>query len=204
MLPMAERDYLTPREVARLAELSHMSIHRYLRQGRLKAWATPGGFLRIRKPEVAAFLRQRGLPVPRELDTKVRVFIVDDDAMVRRALRSVLRAAPFPIAATEFEVPERALVAIGADKPDVVLLDANMPGLNGVELCKAIRANPLTSHVIVIGISGFREKYRDAFVAAGLDAFIEKPFDGKVVVPLIQLLLAKAHGPGRVQLGGHG
>jgi CheY-like chemotaxis protein len=69
------------------------------------------------------------------------------------------------------------LARIGTFRPDVVLLDLRLPGLDGAELCRAVRADPATREVRILAMSALPDhEARERMLAAGADAFLAKPF----------------------------
>src|SRR5437879_2100049 len=69
--------------------------------------------------------------------TGASILIVDDEAQIRRVLRSTLSSQGYVI--MEAKTGEEAVEALRKEKPDLVLLDVNMPGIGGIEACREIR-----------------------------------------------------------------
>lgn len=122
---------------------------------------------------------------------KPSVLIVDDDAVMRFILKGILRDADYEIAG-EASSGEAALVACRQFCPDVVLLDIEMPGMNGMEVLHDIRKGFPTIKVIMISASVTQDRVQDA-VASGAAGFIVKPFKAGRVLDDIKVALAK-HG----------
>jgi putative two-component system response regulator len=107
--------------------------------------------------------------------TGQRVLVVDDESQCSRLLVRLLTP--------EFHVDvaadgETALTAMNLTPPDIVLLDVGLPGMNGIEVCRAIKravTTRLTPVVLVTGQGG--REHRLAGIDAGADDFLEKPFD---------------------------
>lgn len=101
------------------------------------------------------------------------VMVVDDELLQRRLLRTALVARGFEV--SEAASGEQALAAIGAEPPEVMLLDLNLPGMGGLEVCRAIREH---SQVPIIIVS-VRQSARDKVAAldSGADDYVVKPFD---------------------------
>ena len=82
---------------------------------------------------------------------------------------------------------EAALAKLEKSVPDIVLLDVMMPGIDGIEVCKCIRANPKMENVKVIMVSG---KSMQSDIQAGMDAganhYVSKPFDMTKLVDLVE------------------
>jgi len=108
------------------------------------------------------------------------VLVVDDEPQLRRAMKATLTDIGYCV--IEAKTGEEALERIRADAPDLVLLDLNMPGIGGLETCRAIRE---TSDLPVIVLS-VRDTERDKVqvLDAGADDYVTKPFG-------IQELLAR-------------
>ena len=98
--------------------------------------------------------------------------MVDDEPRIRRIMRTTLTAAGYEI--DDAKTGEEALEKLRAFRPDLILLDVNMPGMSGLEACRAIRAD---SEVAVIMLT-VRNSERDKVDAldAGADDFVTKPF----------------------------
>jgi two-component system KDP operon response regulator KdpE len=101
-----------------------------------------------------------------------KVLIVDDEPQVRRALRAILTSQGCNV--VEVRDGEEALEEIKADPPDLVLLDINMPGIDGFETCRRIRE---ASEVPIIMVT-VRGSEQDKVLAldAGADDYLVKPF----------------------------
>jgi DNA-binding NarL/FixJ family response regulator len=95
---------------------------------------------------------------------RVRVFVVDDDRRFREALAELLRAHNLDIAGTATG-EEKAVEAIGAAEPDIVLMDIQMPGLGGVELTRRLRAAAPSARVLMLTVSAADEDVLTAMLA---------------------------------------
>lgn len=120
--------------------------------------------------------------------TNSRILVVDDEPQLRRALRSTLSALGFIVG--DAETGEAALGKLREEKFDLVLLDINMPGLSGIETCRAIRAR---SDVSVLMLT-VRDRSEDKIQAldAGADAYVTKPFDVNELLARIRATLRRA------------
>jgi two-component system KDP operon response regulator KdpE len=108
------------------------------------------------------------------------ILVVDDEPQLRRAMKATLTDLGYSV--IEAKTGEDALELLRTESPDLVLLDLNMPGIGGLETCRAIRE---TSEVPVIVLS-VRNSERDKVqvLDAGADDYVTKPFG-------IQELLAR-------------
>jgi len=108
----------------------------------------------------------------------MRVLIVDDTAQVRQGLRTLLplagEAAGLPLEiAGEAGTGREAIVQAAALSPDVVLMDLEMPELDGYAATQAIKAGRFSTRVVALTVHGEPEARQKA-QAAGVDAFVEK------------------------------
>ena len=117
-----------------------------------------------------------------------RILVVDDEPQMRRALRSTLSALGFVVA--DAESGEAAIDKVREEKFDLILLDINMPGLSGLEACRAIRSR---SDVSIIMLS-VRDRSLDKIEAldAGADGYVTKPFDVNELLARIRATLRRA------------
>lgn len=116
------------------------------------------------------------------------VLVVDDDLLSRTLLEALLTAEGFLVHASESA--EGALAAVGALQPDLVLMDVEMPGRNGVEACRELKANPdtrLVPVVLVTSLSDVKDRIRG--IEAGADAFLTKPFEPSELIARVRSLI---------------
>ena len=115
-----------------------------------------------------------------------RILIVDDEAPFRRTLRIVLSARGHQI--LEAGDGRDALEKFGAESPDLILLDWQMPLMDGLELCRAIR---VTSNVPIIVVTCIQTNVgRLVAMAAGANDYVAKPFRMDDLVARIETLTA--------------
>jgi adenylate cyclase len=116
-----------------------------------------------------------------------RILVVDDTPANVRLLEAVLRPRGYEVLRAG-SGPE-ALEAVARDRPDLVLLDIVMPGIDGYEVCRQLRATPASAvlPVVMITASGNEEKLRA--LEAGADDFIAKPFDQAELLARVRSLL---------------
>ena len=108
------------------------------------------------------------------------ILIVDDDALNRRLLTKSLENDGHRT--TQFDNGFAALAAIGEDPPDLVLLDIEMPGLDGIEVLERLKADAELRHVPVIMISGVDDNASVVrCIEAGAEDFLPKPFDPAIL-----------------------
>jgi two-component system, OmpR family, KDP operon response regulator KdpE len=104
--------------------------------------------------------------------SSARILIVDDDPQIRRVLRTTLIAQDYEV--VDARSGEEALERVREEKPDLVILDMNMPGIGGIETCRSIRSG---SDIAIIMLT-VRDTEADKVEAldAGADDYVTKPF----------------------------
>lgn len=124
------------------------------------------------------------------------VLIVDDDTDIRELLAWKLGQAGYAtLAASDGE--EGLRVAAAGDSegrlPDLILVDWMMPGMSGLDLCHALRANPVTARIPVILLTAnAQEADVERGFAAGVDDYIAKPFSPREMLGRIQAVLTRS------------
>jgi CheY-like chemotaxis protein len=104
-----------------------------------------------------------------------RILVVDDMPANVRLLEAVLQPAGFSV--TSASSGPEALERVVSELPDLVLLDVQMAGMNGYEVCRRIRENEETALIPVVMITSHDNEARIDGIRAGADDFVTKPFD---------------------------
>ncbi|HKP47838.1 MAG TPA: PAS domain S-box protein [Pyrinomonadaceae bacterium] len=123
-----------------------------------------------------------------DISAKGRVLIADDDARVRSLLGDLLEAAGYDVVC--LSDGKSAHDRLESFRPDVVVSDVVMPGMTGIELCRAIKDNAATSSIPVLLISGLRNALDDNIegLTAGADDYLNVPFRNEEFVLKVAML----------------
>jgi putative two-component system response regulator len=117
-----------------------------------------------------------------------RILVADDESSVRRLLRRILEPAGYTV--TEADCGHSALASARELKPDLVILDINMPDMDGIEVCRLIKTDPSTHLTPVIHVTGNTlRSERLRAIEAGSDEFVGKPFDIEELLIRVRSLL---------------
>ncbi len=168
---------LTTSEVANYCQVTNDGVVKWIKARKLKAYSTPGGHYRIRKSDFKEFLGRYGMPVDPEFfaEEKKRILVVDDETTIIEIITQALGDA------TSYQVSSardgyEAGLKIGTFRPDLIILDVMMPQMDGIEVCKRIKANPDTETIKVLAITGHPEEGNiDKAYRNGADLCLIKP-----------------------------
>ena len=116
--------------------------------------------------------------------TSVRIVLVDDHAIVRDGLRALLEKQTGMQVVAEAEDGKAAIKAALTLKPDVVIMDASMPGLNGIEATRRINAKLPGVHIICLSMHA-ENRFISAMLEAGASAYLLKDCAGEELVQAI-------------------
>lgn len=126
-----------------------------------------------------------------------RILAIDDDAIIRRLLQQsmISEGYEFVMASTVAE----GLAACERTKPDLILLDVNLPDGDGISTCKKIKADPKLRHIPVLILTGEASDvdHRVDGLQAGAEDYVLKPFLPRELVSRVKGILKRSTGPTR-------
>jgi excisionase family DNA binding protein len=172
------KPYLTPTEAATLLMVSPITVRQWAAKGLLKAELTLGGHRRFLWHELERFARDNGLSLQRsDAGYVARLLVVDDDPQIARLLAEILDAHEGLTIETALDGFE-AGIKVQQFNPDLVLIDLMMPGLDGFEVCRRLKADPVTRGIRLIAMTGLPSaEDTERALAAGAERCFAKPFD---------------------------
>ena len=114
-----------------------------------------------------------------------RILVVEDQEDNRQIVRDLLTANDYEM--TEAENGEEALAAVAKDRPDLILMDIQLPVIDGYEASRRIKANPALQHIPIIAVTSYALSGDDvkAF-AAGCNAYVAKPFSPRALLAKVR------------------
>ncbi|MEZ4465058.1 MAG: response regulator [bacterium] len=182
-------DVFSTHSAARFCRVTPMTIIRWIEEGRIKAYKTPGGHRRIMRADLEHFCRRQGIPMQWEArvdpDATPRVLVVDDDPSVVDAILDALMDSSTKDEGFSVEHTDNAFDAgrlVAGFRPHFVFLDVDLPGVDGVRMIEAIRSDPDTARARVVAIA-----------AEGVDVAAE--FDDILRHPIAQGAVRAITGP---------
>jgi response regulator RpfG family c-di-GMP phosphodiesterase len=122
----------------------------------------------------------------------LRILLVDDDPALRTLLRTTFEVADVDV--VEAENAQVARRKIQSARPDVVVLDVNMPGMTGLEFCAELKASAKTRDIPVVLLTGTNGGTGAAAKRAGAEAFVRKPFSPLELLAVAERLAGGLYG----------
>jgi CheY-like chemotaxis protein len=163
-------------EVGKICGVFHTTVINWVNKGKLKAALTPGGHRRIALTDLVDFMRRFEMPIPPDLETRDRkVLVVEDDLSMQRLFVRALQGLD-GVTVEACSGGLEALIAVGKDAPDLLVLDIRIPQVDGFEVCRVLRASEQTRPIRIIAVSGedFSPE-EEAQLRGSADAFFRKP-----------------------------
>ncbi len=121
-----------------------------------------------------------------------KLLIVEDNIVILTMQKQIFEMEGYDIITAQEGMD--ALKKVHQERPDIVLLDVNIPGMNGFELCRQIKEDPALSDTVVVMISAVYYSDEDAKkgMAMGADAYFTKPYENEALQSKIKELLDKS------------
>jgi excisionase family DNA binding protein len=152
---------------AKLLGMSVATVQALVERGEIEAWKTRGGHRRISMRSINQYIRDNQ-PASQfadsEASTSLSVLVVEDDENTRELLKACFDEWQLPVDLSVMGSALEALVDIASLKPDLLITDLDMPGVDGLEMLKVLRRNPVLANMQVLVITGMNE---DAVTARG-------------------------------------
>lgn len=188
--------YLSTREAAAYCQVNFKTVIKWIEEGKLKAYKLPdSGVNRIRIADLIIFLKEFNLPIPAELasTSENRMLIVDDDQGIRKMLHHMFPPINYKVeeAHDGFEAGRK----LESFRPDIILLDLQMPGMGGREVLRQIKGNQETANMKVVVVTGeCGDEEKKWLLNEGAEAVLHKPVSRVEVVSVVQNLIQATKG----------
>jgi len=124
-----------------------------------------------------------------------RILVVEDQADNRRILRDLLSSVGYEI--LEAVTGDEGVTLTASQHPDLILMDIQLPGIDGYEATRRIKADPALRHIPIIAVTSYALSGDDAqALAAGCDAYVAKPFSPRALLAKVRAYLPE-RSPGQ-------
>lgn len=136
--------------------VSRPAVVEWIGRKLLPARLTEGGHRRVTRSALATFLTQQGYKLPPDVArAKPLVMVIDDETIWRATLESHLGPS---YDVRSYPPGVEALVAVGALRPDIVVLDTRMPGFDGYALVETLRRHPVMESALIVALAVHEEE----------------------------------------------
>ena len=178
-LTMQKRSFYTTFEISQICGVNPTTVQNWVKANRLKAFQTPGGHRRVRHDDLMHFMKEFGMPIPPEFVNNIPVIMIaDDEADLLDLLENLMQTGDAQVTIVKAQNGVEALLMIGETKPNLLILDIMMPGMNGYEVCKKLKTSLITQNIKIVAISGdHNPEVRERILHSGADLFFTKPLD---------------------------
>jgi len=184
-----KKDVYTIPEAAKICSVGRTTMWRWVKSGEFKASITLGGKYRISKADLENFIIKNNIyPLVHKHSPLGKILIVDDDPDIQTLFTKILFAEKYKteIASDGFE----AGIKVMEFKPDLIILDLFMPGMDGFDVCERIKKNSSTSHIKILAVTGYdTTENKNRIMQAGADGYLAKPMGKNKLVNIIKELL---------------
>ncbi len=160
---------------------------KWVKSEKIKAIVTPGGHHRIKRSEIDHLLAQNGFSKKTAMNNNT-ILVVDDDKTVRNTIKKYLVREKYTVVTAKDGF--KAGMKVQKLKPDLVILDLMMEGIDGFEVCRTIKADQTLKDTRVLVMTGFdTPENRARALQEGADAYLPKGGDFKNLLKEIEALL---------------
>ncbi len=192
----SSREFISTAQAAKQLGLSLGAVQQMVECGTLAGWKTAGGHRRIRQDSVDALLARARTPgaLPRKgsVSARLRMLVVEDDRLLQNIYRETFLAWDEPLDVRVVEHGLDALVEVGREPPDLLIADLRIPGIDGFEMIRRLRENPLCADLAIVVVSALNAK--EIAAAGGLPQDVtvyRKPIPFHELHGYVQALIAQ-------------
>lgn len=195
--PECPEDYCGTTYAAKLLGLSVGTIQTLVEKTELLAWKTQGGHRRISMQSIREYQRRHNMTsvFTENRHNRLKVLLVEDDEVTREMMRDFCERCDMPVDCTAMASGLEALIDIASIMPDVLIADLNMPGVDGFELLRTLRQNPIFQRVTYLVISALTaEEIETRGSLPEGTIFVPKPVNLQWLNGFFTALMAGRHG----------
>ena len=175
-----EKKYLSTGDIAAYCEVNVTTVKRWIRQGHLSGFQTPMGHFRVEKVAFVRFLKANDMPIDESLSnyaTNNSILIMDDDPGMVKTIVMTLEDMDSDLDVESATDGYEGLMKIGKSVPDLLIIDLNMPKINGFEVIRQVKETKeySTAKIMVIS-STLDEETETKLEESGVSTYLSKPF----------------------------
>ena len=186
---VSEAAYISTREAAQLLNISLRTAQLWVESGALLAWKTNGGHRRILLSSVNAVLEERkrlSIDPKSAQSTHLKIAIVEDDLDLIQLLQMAISSLPFPTKIEATTDGFKGLIMMSEFRPDVLILDLNMPHLDGFRMIGAIEGSEFAPATLIVSTALSEHDITDRGGLPKRALLLQKPFSIEALQALIE------------------
>jgi len=169
-------DYCGTSYAAKLLGLSVATVQSLVEKGEIEAWKTLGGHRRIALRSITAYQEKNNKKMVRVQSSpgsRLRVMVVEDDGETLELYRAYFEEWDLPIDCTWMPSAIEAMMDISSMRPDLLITDLSMPGVDGIEMLKALKRNANLLDMRIVVVSGLPPEAIEARGGLPADAHLQ-------------------------------
>lgn len=184
-------DFCSTKDAARLLGVSHRTVQLWVENGALQAWKTAGGHRRITLASVHKLVNERRAITSRPTSAKT-LLLVEDDLPLLRLYELEIAGWNLPLTILKAQDGFEALIRIGNQRPDILVSDLSMPGMDGFRMISTLRADAALAKIAIIVVSGLDRSTIDSMGLPGDIPVFPKPVPFGALRAAVELAMAPA------------
>lgn len=191
MTTPTQEDYCGTFFAAKLLGLSVGTVQGLVEKNELQAWKTQGGHRRISMQSIREYQRKLGLAEVPEKTRYLRILVVEDDPAMLELFKAATAGWTLHVDCSLMSSAMEALIDINTIRPDLLITDLKMPGVDGFELLRTLHANSSFSSMVLIAMTGLSAE--EIVERGGLPSqtvIIQKPVDMRWLQGFVAALVA--------------
>lgn len=190
---MAQKTSLSSNEVANLLMDSPVTVCEWMQNGMLHAEVSGAVMRPFTMGDVAQFARENGMQFNRPDRGKLRILILDNEVQSAHRLVEILDTLSETAEAVTVHSAFEAGRKIPDFRPDVVLMESDMPRQESLEICRLIKGDHATRHIRIITITNSEDQeHKQRMLMAGVDVCLERPLSNQGLLEKMGLYLNPA------------
>lgn len=151
---MSPPEFLTTRQAAARLGFSLGTVQNMVESGKLEAWKTSGGHRRIPLAAVEALLSKRQITSGKSgTDSPIDILISEDDPTLQLLYQLTIEGWELPVTLRQAANGFEGLLEVGKRAPDILIVDLMMPGMDGFEMIRQLRATPTLASMDIVVVS---------------------------------------------------
>lgn len=186
-----KRGYYTTLEAAKMLDVSVRTVQLWVEDGKLQGWKTAGGHRRIAVNSVENMLEGQQAAPLKKSSKKPVILIVEDNPTVMKLYQAAIESWDLPIQVISVENGFLGLMEVGRSRPNLIITDIFMPGMDGLQMIHALYKEVNLDKVKIVVISGLSQEeiqYRGG-IPQGIP-FYKKPVDLNKLKEIVQQTIA--------------